>query len=380
METGIITLAHYEARIALYKEQIGTGYIGIGRTLNEAKEAGAVPHGEWETWVERVTGLTIRQAQKCMQAAREIKDGSELARLEMSKAIMLLGSGLEEEEREELARKSAEEGGTVKQLRAEIEKVKAEKQAELDEAMQAVRQLKVQVVSETGAAAEIRESLRRAKAERDGLVNQLKATQEAYRKQIDQAEMEAYKRGAADQEKEIREEIRGEFLRKTDFLRQQKNTLDTQVEMLQKRISEKEKEISAQWDRGYNSARKELEEAKQAQATLESQLKELAEELEAAEEREAKKSRQLEELRSANQARQMDSARVSAQAFGGTDLAAAVRQFIGAAGVLPQMGSSMSRMPEDEREVIRDNIETVAAWVRGAMAAMGVVDAEGLVS
>ena len=380
METGIITLSHYEARIALYKEQIGTGYIGIGRTLNEAKEAGAVPHGEWETWVERVTGLTIRQAQKCMQAAREIKDGSELARLEMSKAIMLLGSGLEEEEREELARKSAEEGGTVKQLRAEIEKVKAEKQAELDEAMQAVRQLKVQVVSETGAAAEIRESLRRAKAERDGLVNQLKATQEAYRKQIDQAEMEAYKRGAADQEKEIREEIRGEFLRKTDFLRQQKNTLDTQVEMLQKRISEKEKEISAQWDRGYNSARKELEEAKQAQATLESQLKELAEELEAAEEREAKKSRQLEELRSANQARQMDSARVSAQAFGGTDLAAAVRQFIGAAGVLPQMGSSMSRMPEDEREVIRDNIETVAAWVRGAMAAMGVVDAEGLVS
>ena len=380
METGIITLAHYEARIALYKEQIGTGYIGIGRTLNEAKEAGAVPHGEWETWVERVTGLTIRQAQKCMQAAREIKDGSELARLEMSKAIMLLGSGLEEEEREELARKSAEEGGTVKQLRAEIEKVKAEKQAELDEAMQAVRQLKVQVVSETGAAAEIRESLRRAKAERDGLVNQLKATQEAYRKQIDQAEMEAYKRGAADQEKEIREEIRGEFLRKTDFLRQQKNTLDTQVEMLQKRISEKEKEISAQWDRGYNSARQELEEAKQAQATLESQLKELAEELEAAEEREAKKSRQLEELRSANQARQMDSARVSAQAFGGTDLAAAVRQFIGAAGVLPQMGSSLSRMPEDEREVIRDNIETVAAWVRGAMAAMGVVDAEGLVS
>lgn len=380
METGIITLAHYEARIALYKEQIGTGYIGIGKTLNEAKEAGAVPHGEWEGWVERVTGLTIRQAQKCMQAAREIRDGSELAKLEMSKAIMLLGSGLEEEEREQLARKSAEEGGTVKQLREEIERVKKEKQAEVDEAMEAVRQLKVQVVSETGAAAEIQEDLRRAKAERDGLVNQLKATQEAYRKQIDQAETEAYKRGAADQEKEIREEIRSEFLRKTDFLRQQKNTLDTQVEMLQKRISEKEKEISAQWDRGYNSARQELEEAKQAQAVLENQIKELAEELEAAEEREAKKSRQLEELRSANQARAMDGARVSAQAFGGTDLAAAVRQFIGAAGVLPQMGSTLCRMPEDEREVIRDNIETVAAWVRGAMTAMGVVDAEGLVS
>ena len=38
-----LTLADYEARIHLYKEQIGTGYIGIGRTLNEAKEAKVVP-------------------------------------------------------------------------------------------------------------------------------------------------------------------------------------------------------------------------------------------------------------------------------------------------------------------------------------------------
>ena len=45
-EAGALTLADYEARIHLYKEQIGTGYIGIGRTLNEAKAAGAVPHGE----------------------------------------------------------------------------------------------------------------------------------------------------------------------------------------------------------------------------------------------------------------------------------------------------------------------------------------------
>ena len=86
--TGALTLADYEARIHLYREQIGTGYIGIGRTLNEAKDAGVVPHGEWEEWVTRTTGLNTRQAQRCMQAAREIRDGSALARLEMSKALM----------------------------------------------------------------------------------------------------------------------------------------------------------------------------------------------------------------------------------------------------------------------------------------------------
>lgn len=380
METGIITLAHYEARIALYKEQIGTGYIGIGKTLNEAKEAGAVPHGEWEGWVERVTGLTIRQAQKCMQAAREIRDGSELAKLEMSKAIMLLGSGLEEEEREQLARKSAEEGGTVKQLREEIERVKKEKQAEVDEAMEAVRQLKVQVVNETGAATALKQQLQEADRKNMDLTGQLESARELMKAEADRAATAAYQQARKDTENEIRQDIREEYLRKTDFLRQQKNTLDTQVEMLQARIKEKEKELTAQWDRGYNTARDEIEEALQCQAMAEGRLKELEEELEAAEEREAKKSRQLEELRSANQARAMDGARVSAQAFGGTDLTAAVRQFIGAAGVLPQMGSTLCRMPEDEREVIRDNIETVAAWVRGAMAAMGVVDAEGLVS
>ena len=51
-----MTVADYEARIYLYREQAVTGYIGIGRTLNEAKAAGVVPHGAWESWVEGVTG------------------------------------------------------------------------------------------------------------------------------------------------------------------------------------------------------------------------------------------------------------------------------------------------------------------------------------
>ena len=119
-DTHMMTLADYEARIYLYKEQIGVGYIGIGRTLIEAKEADVVPHGEWEAWVTRTTGLNPRQAQRCMQAAREIKDGSALARLEISKALLVLSSGLDQETQEQIAQQAADEGATVKQLRKEI--------------------------------------------------------------------------------------------------------------------------------------------------------------------------------------------------------------------------------------------------------------------
>ena len=176
-ETRALTLADYEARIHLYKEQIGTGYIGIGRTLLEAKEAKVVPHGQWEAWVTETTGLTARQAQRCMQAATEIKDGTAMARLEMSKALMLLGSGLDEETREEIAGKAVEEGATVKDLREQL------------------RQAKLKLVQETGAAMEIREALKKSEEEKDTLVQQIRARESAYQAHLDEAREDAYKRG-----------------------------------------------------------------------------------------------------------------------------------------------------------------------------------------
>ena len=176
-ETRALTLADYEARIHLYKEQIGTGYIGIGRTLLEAKEAKVVPHGQWESWVTQTTGLTARQAQRCMQAATEIRDGSAMARLEMSKALLLLGSGLDEEAREEIAQKAGQEGATVKALKEEI------------------RQTKLKLVQETGASAEIREALKKAEGEREDLEQQIRARETAYQQRLEEAREDAYKRG-----------------------------------------------------------------------------------------------------------------------------------------------------------------------------------------
>lgn len=125
----LATLQTYETRIDLYKEQVIGGYLGIGRTLLDAKAAGVVPHGQWETWATQTTGMSIRNVQRCMQAAREIDDQSPLARLDMSKALLLLSSGLGEETRDAIGTAAAEEQIPVSELQERIRQAKAEARA-----------------------------------------------------------------------------------------------------------------------------------------------------------------------------------------------------------------------------------------------------------
>lgn len=122
----LVTLETYEARIDLYKEQVAGGYLGIGRTLIEAKASGVVPHGQWEDWATRTTGMAIRHVQRCMQVAREIDENSPLARLDMSKAMLLISSGLEEEKRDALGAAAAEEQVSVSELKRRIEAAREE--------------------------------------------------------------------------------------------------------------------------------------------------------------------------------------------------------------------------------------------------------------
>ena len=172
-ETRVLGIADYEARIRLYKEQVITGYIGIGRTLNEAKAAGVVPHGEWEAWVERTTGLAIRQAQRCMKAASEIRDGSFLGQIDMSKAMLLLSSGLENEQQEALAEQAVKEDSSVRELKEQIRKLKLEK------------------VAEAGANAEIRTALKAAESERDQLKGQMAAAVQAVKEDAERQATES---------------------------------------------------------------------------------------------------------------------------------------------------------------------------------------------
>ena len=96
------TLARIETSIRTAAQNVVQGYLTIGSYLNEAKGRKIVPHGQWEDWVLYNTGLSLRQAQQLMKAAREIPEGSAMAALPLSKARVILHLP-DAEERETLA-------------------------------------------------------------------------------------------------------------------------------------------------------------------------------------------------------------------------------------------------------------------------------------
>lgn len=113
-----VKLANIEYRIAVSVQGAYENILEVGRCLNEAKDAGLVPHGEWEAWVRKNTGMSERNAQRLMQAARSVASGSMMERLPISKITAILA--LPESEREAAAQKAVDENQTVKQLRKEI--------------------------------------------------------------------------------------------------------------------------------------------------------------------------------------------------------------------------------------------------------------------
>ena len=228
----------------------------------------------------------------------------------MSKAIMLLASGLDEDAQETIARQAVDEGATVKQLRKEIR----EKQEEADELARMAREYSEDADRHCKRAND-------AEAAAQGMESALReATQE-------------------------NESLRGQLESVRDYVTQEKQ--------------------------------KAADEARAAAADeAKERISELQEELSAAEAREEKRAAELESLRHEHQQRAMDSARsLDTSVLSGFDLAAAVRQFIGTAGVLPQMGTTLHNASAAERETIRQNIETVAKWVEGARMALGIIAA-----
>lgn len=122
-QQGLATLAVIEYRIATHMQGAYENVIEVGRCLCEAKDAGLVPHGQWEEWVQRNTGMSVRSAQKLMQTARSVQAGSSLARLPISKITTILS--LPEPEREPMAERAAAEDMSLRELQ---EAVKREKQ------------------------------------------------------------------------------------------------------------------------------------------------------------------------------------------------------------------------------------------------------------
>ena len=114
-------LAVIEYRIHEHMQNAAGHLLGVGQCLNEAKTSGLVPHGEWEDWVARNTGFTLRQAQRMMSAARQVPEGSAMAQLPFTKiqACLQLPSV---EDREAMAKRAADEDMTLRQLQEEVKK------------------------------------------------------------------------------------------------------------------------------------------------------------------------------------------------------------------------------------------------------------------
>ena len=292
---GLVTLANIEYRIGLHIQGAYENILEVGRCLNEAKDAGLVPHGQWEAWVRRNTGMSERSAQKLMQAARCVNTGSAMAKLPISKIQAILA--LPEADREPMAEKAASEDMS---LRALQEAVKREKErADL-----------LAAINEKANARAARSDMEAAKARELA---------------------ELYKQAQQKSEAHIAEIAR--------------QLRDAQQSAPAEGISP---EAQAEIDR----LRRELDEA-ESYAEQQAELRQQAQ-------------RELLNQRAQD-------VRGDATDSGGltvSELAAAVRAFIGAAGVLPHMGMEMVRMPESERQQIRHYVDMVDAWVAGARSSL----------
>lgn len=128
---GLRPLNVIEASITLHKDQAVRGFLGIGRDLIDAK-AQIGQHGQWMPWLEKM-GFNQSTANKYMQVARAVSEGSALEGLSFSQisALLALPAG----EREAFAL----ENGVADKSGAEIKKLikerdEARKQAEYNEA------------------------------------------------------------------------------------------------------------------------------------------------------------------------------------------------------------------------------------------------------
>ena len=122
---GLRPLNVIEASITLHKEQATRGFLGIGRDLIDAK-AQIGQHGQWMPWLERM-GFNQSTANKYMQVARAVSEGSALEGLSFTQIAALLA--LPAGEREAFAL----ENGVADKSGAEIKKLIKEKEDALRE-------------------------------------------------------------------------------------------------------------------------------------------------------------------------------------------------------------------------------------------------------
>lgn len=152
--------AYIETNLEQCKRNIALSMWQIGNLLNQAKDEGVVPHGEWTAWATTHSGLNERGVQLAMRQARELAQDSPLLELDDSKINALIR--IPAEEREAFAARIDAENATsrevteaVAQYRRELAEVKKERNALIDKAAEKtkeVERLRSEVKKQTRAA------------------------------------------------------------------------------------------------------------------------------------------------------------------------------------------------------------------------------------
>ena len=128
------SLLQLEVEIKFHLNQAGAHIIEVGKRLIAAKEL--VAHGAWKDWLEQNFNLSAPTARKFMQVAERFGKTRIDTRFNPTQMIAMLALP-EVEEENFIATKAAEgkavESMTVKQLRDEIKRYKAELKAKDDE-------------------------------------------------------------------------------------------------------------------------------------------------------------------------------------------------------------------------------------------------------
>ena len=152
--------AYIETNLEQCKRNIALSMWQIGNLLNQAKDEGVVPHGEWTAWATTHSGLNERGVQLAMRQARELAQDSPLLELDDSKINALIR--IPAEEREAFAARIDAENATsrevteaVAQYRRELAEVRKERNALIDKAAEKtkeVERLRGEVKKQTRAA------------------------------------------------------------------------------------------------------------------------------------------------------------------------------------------------------------------------------------
>lgn len=315
-------LRQIEWEIHDHMERAAGELLEVGRCLLEVKDGNMVPEGEWCKWVLAHTGMSVRSAQRLMQAAREVAPDSALAKLSLGKITALLA--LPADQREAFAAEHDAESATVRELQ------------------EAVAQ----------------ERRRREKAEHDNT-----ALADKLERLTDEA-----KHGAARAREEVAREYEG---RMSQEVERRTTNIRATLERMQSAKADADEQIAALTER--------LTELEHGQLSLhDDELARLNDEL-----RRQSKLRadaQAELLRLRKQLAQGGMPGASNDiGLSASELRSAVNAYLGRAGALPHMQLALAAIDEGTRNEYRISVEMLEAWCAQARAALGAVACEAVV-